>query len=121
MWKRSLVSIALFASCADPTAVEVEGVRAWFSEEGLRVHNTRDASVYFFAGDRVDMSLIDWIPCSHPGCPGAEAGSTVTIPYSEIAGWDSSSREALLYWWNLRPHPADGWEADQRRVLLVGQ
>jgi hypothetical protein len=111
--------VATAASCADPTAVLVDGVRAELAGAGLEVHNLRAEAIYYFATERRRAAYIDWAPCVGPApCPRIDPDGSAMVPYS-VLGWTSDSSEALLYWWQMTRVGGEGMAVDSIRTILV--
>ena len=104
--------VLLTTACHDPTGTDGQ-VQARLLPTGIRVTNGTAAVLYYAAFEREIMALIDWIPCTDPdSCPRIRVNETITIPFSQVTGWELDSREAILYWWHLVPAGTDGYRAD---------
>ena len=112
---------AMAAACGGPTEFRLDGplsIRA--DGRAVEMENTTGETVYTFVVERETAALIDWMPCTSPTeCDGIEAGARARVGYDAIAGYEAGEREAIVYWWHLRPAAGGGFAPDQVRAEVV--
>lgn len=90
------------------------------ASQSLRLENASGRPIYYlvFESNLAERAL--WVPCTSPEqpCPRLEAGRTVQIDYSQIAGYEPGARTAIVYWWHLVRRDG-GWEVDHIRSVVV--
>ena len=100
---RILVGVValVFIACSSPTdplTVTNTGT------ESLRLVNKTAESIYYFAVEAGAASLINWAPCTDPAlCKQVPPHGVSDIPYDQIALYTPAARQAIVYWWHLRP------------------
>jgi hypothetical protein len=100
-WLISAAALAAIA-CSGPTSLESDILRVTAREQALELTNISSRTVYYFAADRHALALIDWAVCTNPDtCPGVPVNSTSSINFSELAGYQPGSGEAVVYHWHL--------------------
>lgn len=61
---------------------------------------------FYLVVERETAAVIDFATCiDQPQCRSVGPGSTVRVPYSEITGYHSGSKEAVVYWWRAVQGP----------------
>lgn len=107
------------APSADPVPDPV--VQSSATEDGLKLVNPTDKTIYYTAFERTwaTNGLFIWAACTEPdSCPSVAPGATVTIPYSQVGGYNDPADAAIVYYWELLP--ADGaWRAGTVRSVVV--
>ena len=96
-------------------------VRATAAGDGLQLTNPTAKTIYYtvFEHDWGTRGLFLWGLCVDPvGCPSVQARATVTVPYSTIGGYTPEAREAVVYYWELRP-TGSGYEAGEVHSFVV--
>ncbi len=107
------------APSADPVPDPV--VQSSASEDGLKLVNPTDKTIYYTAFERTwaTNGLFIWAACTEPdSCPSVAPGATVKIPYSAIGGYKPGASEAIVYFWELVPGN-DGYRTDKIQSLIV--
>ena len=125
--RRLMMLGALFASslaggCGGPTDARVYNgpVRVRVSAPELRLSNTTGEPIYFRVIEQEIATLIDWMPCIDPvACPGVAVGETRRVPYSQIVGYESGRKEAIVYWWHLASKPGGGYAMKQFTSVVI--
>jgi hypothetical protein len=121
---RNIVRVAVLAcaiaACSEPTSVaRSERVRVALERWYLTIENRRDATIYFFAIDRGEAALIDWLACTDPPhCRAVRVRSTRIVPHDSIYGWKGKG-EVLVYWWELEPTGTGNFRPDSIRAFVV--
>jgi hypothetical protein len=125
--KRCLAGLAILAviGCSDPLTVSTDGsMAADVNPWGLSLHGRSTGSLYFMAIDRDAQANTDWYPCVSLTCPSVAGGDVAAIPFGQVAGFNSRTREILVYWWGLVPAPVSQWpytglQPDSIRSMIV--
>ena len=87
----------------------------------LELANHSSAAIYTFTIDRNVAAYTEWGPCTNPStCAFITAGGTRSLAYTQIDGYSSASREAIVYWWHLVPDGIDGFQPDSVRAVVIG-
>jgi hypothetical protein len=99
-----LISGVLLIGCGDATGPRDMGVFARLDANGLILRNNTAGELFYVAVERNTAAAI---LLAH-GCTDTSEQTilprkTITIPYSEVYGWESGSREVLVYLWFCRP------------------
>lgn len=122
---RSFLAVAVVAglSTACRTPVEPEGtVTAAIVGDSLRIDNGLRGPVFFSAvegGAAAQVSIIPRI-VSTPECPAIPSGSVMTIPLTDIHGFEPGSETVQITWWRPVPGRTVGtFEAGPGHVLHV--
>ena len=124
---RATPRIRLFALCAallplacdDVTSAELDDVEVHILDDGVRIENGRDHTIYHFMADQVELALLDWVPCRDPEtCAGVEPGGSVVVPDEHVIGWHESD-VLVVYWWELHRQPGGEYEVDRIRTMKV--
>lgn len=121
----TLLAAAVFvaAACrresAGPEATTSAQIVASQVGAGVRVTNLTDRPVAYAVWNRGWLALFG--PCTDagPSCPRLAPGASVTVPYSEIAGYDASATEASVRWWHVLPGPGGGLHAGEVHEVIV--
>jgi hypothetical protein len=64
----------------------------------LTLRNTTASVVGYMVVDK-DMAVLAVFPPCTTQCPTLIQGASATVPYSSIAGYTTSSTEAIVMWW----------------------
>jgi hypothetical protein len=121
---RTYVGLALLFlagpfACSNPVAVSAGRVSVQALAPNVRVMNQTPLPIYTLTIERSAAAYTEWAPCTEPtSCAAIQPGSATTIPYRQIVGYTSGSREAIVYWWHLRPQ-GGGFEVDSIRSVVV--
>ena len=113
VWRMLAAALAASIACASPTpgpasagaevSARADGV------SGIRLRNETNRPIYYVAFERSYAARVQFAPCTDaPRCPSIAPNSEGTIPYSAIGGYEAGAREAVVYWWHLRPNPEEG-------------
>ena len=100
---RALVSIGTlaFIACSSPTD---QLTVASTGTQSLRLANKTAEPIYYFAVESDAAAIIDWVACTDPAqCKHVAPHGVSAIPYDQIAGYTPAARQAIVYWWHLRP------------------
>jgi hypothetical protein len=98
-----LLGLALASACGSPTRPDGE-VSAVATAEGIRAANGTSRPVLYLVFEQGLTGAIDFVPCEDVAvCPSIAPGATVTIPWSEVMGYDPRRRTYLLYWHHAAP------------------
>jgi len=100
-----LLLLAFASACHDgPVAVHTVRISAVKQADGIRLTNLSDHATAYFVVDQNTLALIDWIKCNQttPDCLRLPARGSVTVPFSEIAGYSGNGSTVVIYsWWVL--------------------
>jgi hypothetical protein len=113
---------ALLAGCAespgplDPSApldVSVASRSIWLENQSSR-------TIFYLVLERGYAGRVLWGPCTSPEqpCARVEPNAAARVEYSEISGYESGEREAILFWYHLLERDG-GWEVDEIRSVRV--
>jgi len=97
-----LLSLTIGACTDGPAAIPTPRVRVSKVSDGIRVENLTDKGMGYFLVDQDVLALIDWIPCTTttPDCLRIRAHSAVTIPFTDIVNYSTSTKSVAAYtWW----------------------
>lgn len=125
MLKRLIAAAALvmLAGCDEPAAIDNygSGVRAEADAPTLTIRNSGGPLVHYAVFERVDEGTIFWGKCTpqNAGCPTLAPGETVRIPYAEIAGYEPSDKEAIVFWWTSEPDAGGSYRILREGDLVV--
>ena len=119
--KRSLFPLlALSLACANPTSPIGGRLTVRAAPPVLELTNQGAAPIYFFTIERGAAAYTDWAPCTDPSrCVGIKVGQTASVPYTQIAGYAPSAREAIVYWWHLIAGAQSTSRPDSIRAVVV--
>jgi hypothetical protein len=110
-------------ACSATTAPRTDLLEARRFGFRLILENRTNEPVYYFAVESRTSALIDWSPCTDPArseCRRVPAGGTVSIPYSDIYGYERGATEAVIHHWHLMVvGAAAGWAVTDMRFLRV--
>jgi hypothetical protein len=99
-----LISSVLLIGCGDATGPRDMGVFASLDSEGLIIRNNTAVELFYVAVERNAAAAILFAHgCAEASEQTLSPRKTITVPYSELHGWESESSEALVYWWFCRP------------------
>lgn len=101
MNKSTLVPLllALLTGISSCSLSGLEGdVTAESHPPALHLHNQTSRTIYYFAGDESDLSLIDLNLSHYSDWPTVAPGRTAEIPYEDIAFYDEGDTRAWIYW-----------------------
>ncbi len=119
----AVAAVVLAVGCETPSrppaSVSNGVVTASAAAGGLRLRNASSEAVNYFVLARDAAPLIDWAACAGPSCPAIAAHDSVSVPYSDIAGYSSASTEAIVYWWHSVSHGAGGFRPDSLRNFVA--
>ena len=119
----ALAAVVLAVGCEapsrPPTSVSDGVLTASATASVLRLHNASSAAVNYFVLARDAAPLIDWAPCAGPACPAIPAGGSVSLPYSQIAGYSAATTEAIVWWWHSVSDGTGGFRPDSLRTLVA--
>jgi hypothetical protein len=111
--------LVCIVACADPTAIIRGRIAVRAVSPDLQITNQSGVPVYSFIVERAAAAHTDWAPCNQPTlCAGIAAGATANVPYSQIVGYTSGAREAIVYWWHLRASSV-GFQPDTIRAVVI--
>ena len=112
--------LAVLLACGSPTGTGSTGLLVRAAPPVLNLTNQTATAVYTFVIDRGAAAYTDWAPCSDPGsCASIKLGETSSLPYAHIAGYSSTSTEAIVYWWHLVPGGSNGFRPDSVRAVVT--
>ena len=113
-------SLALLLACSSPTGITSGELAVRAAPPGLELTNHSSAPVYSFAIDRGAAAYTDWAPCTNPtACSAIGVGATSSVPYAQIAGYSTASKEAIVYWWHLVADSKEGYRIDSLRAVVT--
>jgi hypothetical protein len=111
-----VAACALVAACTSsgPTDVSYESgplandenyVTVTAKAEGLVVVNQTELPVFYFAVERTAAAYTGFVTCgvSLALCVGINPGASVTIPWSNVAGFRPEAVEYLFSWYHVIP------------------
>ena len=117
-----LVTSLPLTSCGDALGPRDRGVFAKLDSDGLVVTNRTASGINYFTVERGMAARINWAAgCVNSKDLAISPNQTVTIPYSELYGWDAASKEALFYWWRCVPSIEGEYVPDEIHVNIAGQ
>lgn len=118
--RAAVVAVAfLLAGCESPTAHEGELLDTFSADRHLMLINRTDDPVYFIVAESELAARTLYAICSDPvACPQVAPRASVSITYTEIAGYQPG-RQAVVLHWRLVGHPPFGYWADEVRSLLA--
>ena len=118
--RAAVVAVAfLLAGCESPTEVQGDLLNAVSSDLHLELINRTDDPVYFIVAESGLAARTLYMICSDPvACPHVAPGASVSIPYTQIDGYQPGAL-ALVMHWRLVGLPWNGYEADEVRSLKV--
>lgn len=114
---------ALLAGCdARPGPLEPSApLNVSVASRSIRLENQNSRTIYYLimTADMAARAL--WAPCTSPEepCARLEPNASVEVPYSQIAGYERGSREAIVFWWHLLEREGGGWTVDEVRSVRV--
>lgn len=112
--------LAVLLACGNPTGTGSTGLLVRAAPPVLNLTNQTATAVYTFVIDRGAAAYTDWAPCSDPyACVAIKGGGTNALAYAQIAGYSSTSTEAIVYWWHLVPDGKDGFRPDSVRSVVT--
>jgi hypothetical protein len=112
--------LASLLACGNPTGAGSTGLLVRAAPPVLNLTNQTAGPVYSFVIDRQAAAYTDWGPCSVPDtCAAIKVGATDALAYSQIAGYSSTSTEAIVYWWHLVPDGTNGFRPDTVRAVVT--
>ena len=116
----SVLFALLVTGCSSPTDPATDILSAHAENRTLRLANTSDDPVYFFAADKDALALLNWAICVDPAkCRAVQPHSTKTVPYSEIAAYQQESGNAVVYHWRIISKGSGQYDYDKLRALEV--
>jgi hypothetical protein len=122
-FRLALAAVVLVVGCEapsrPPTSVSDGVLTATARASALRLRNSSSQAVNYFVLASDAVPLVDWLPCAGPACPAIPAGGSVSLPYSQIAGYSASTTEAIVWWWHSVSDGAGGYQPDSLRTLLA--
>jgi hypothetical protein len=86
----------------------------------VQLENVSERPVFYYVYERGAAALINWAACVEPACPSVAPGSGASIPYPAIGGYAPGKREAIVWWWEAVPGPADGQVPGEIHSVVVG-
>jgi len=98
-----LLALTIGACNGGPAAIGTPRVRVSKVSDGIRVENLTDTGMGYFLVDQDVLALIDWIPCTTttPDCLRLPAHNAVTIPFTSIVNYSSSTKSVAVYTWSV--------------------
>lgn len=90
------------------------------ASRSLRLENQDSRTIYYLVMTREMAMRVLWAQCTSPEQPCArlEPQATVEVPYTQIAGYDRGSREAIIYWYHLLERDG-GWQPGEIHSVRV--
>ncbi len=111
---------AATADAPPSTAGGGPGVEVDARNRALWLVNGGREEVYFTAFERQFAALVNWVPCGPPvRCPGVPPGGRTRVAFDSIPGYQAGAREAIVFWWKLRPAPDGSVRPDSVRSRVV--
>jgi hypothetical protein len=108
------------AACSLVTGANQDRLEVEARDSSIHLRNRGALPVYHAIFEREFAARVLWGPCERPAeCPAVAPGAEVRIPYDSIAGYEPGKTEAIVYWWQLLPHPGGGFRVDELRVIVV--
>jgi hypothetical protein len=95
---------AMMTACSATTAPRTALLEVRRFGFRLILENRTNEPIFYFAVESRTSALIDWSPCNDPTrseCRRVPAGETVSIPYSEIYGYEAGATEVDIHHWRL--------------------
>ena len=116
----ALGAAVLAAGCGDGALAVLDGpITASADGSALQLRNGSLLPVNYLVIDRGALALFDWAACAGPTCPAIPPRGSVTVPYDQIAGYSTSTTEAVVYWWHSVPDGHGGYRADGIQGVVV--
>jgi hypothetical protein len=110
----------LALGCASPTGPADSPLRVTAADAAVQLENLSERPVFYFVYERGAAALINWSACVEPDCPAVAPGTRASVPYRAIGGYAPGKREAVVWWWEAVPGPADGPVASAVHAVVVG-
>ena len=96
---------AMMTACSATTAPRTDLLEVRRFGFRLILENRTNEPIFYFAVESRTSALIDWMgPCNDPTrseCRRVPAGETVSIPYSDISGYEPGATEVKIHHWRL--------------------
>jgi hypothetical protein len=109
----------LLAGCDSPTAPQGELLDTFSAERHLTLINRTDDPVYFIVVESELAARTLFFICSDPvDCRHVAPGASVSIAYTQIAGYQPG-RQAVVLHWRIIGNPMFGYHADEVRSLMA--
>lgn len=106
-------------TCSSPSALTAGRLVVEAVPPALHLTNQTPLPAYTFVIARGAAAYTDWVPCRDPrSCKGLSPGASDVLSYSEIVGYASAAREAIVYWWHLVPQGGQ-FQPDTVRAVVV--
>ena len=111
----ALLLAALLAACSSeaPNEPDVQTggpVHVVAAEGALRITNIADRRIAVHVIESESAQL--WLPppqcTTGPICKFIAAGASLELPYANIEGFRSGSRQAVVFWWDGPPPQING-------------
>jgi hypothetical protein len=90
------------------------------TDAAVRLENVSERPVFYFVSERGAAALINWAACVEPACPSVAPGARAAIPYPAIGGYAPGKDEAVVWWWEAVPGPADRQVPGAVHAVVVG-
>lgn len=99
--------VSLAIGCSDITHFESEAVEGRVSKNALYVYNKSGRAIAYFAVEREEAALIDWVRTPANGGENTiEAGTTKRILLRDVYGYERGD-EILFYYWASANHESE--------------
>jgi hypothetical protein len=119
--KRLVPAVLLLFACADPTGPRSDLLAAARRGASVELRNLTDDPVHYVVVEREYSASAMLALCTDPAvCPRVPPRGSLSVPFTEIAGYSPGAREATVLHWRLVPDPADGFAIDSVRALVTG-
>ena len=122
MGLRWLLVLALLSgslACGNPTSVTQDQFTIQATGREVVLSNTALQSTFYLVVERETAGLINFATCvGQLPCRSVDPDSSVRIPYGEITGYHTGSKEAVVYWWRAVQSPT-GLRADSVRSTVT--
>ena len=60
-----------------------------------------------------------FLGCAGPGCPALAPGAVQVVPNSDVYGYSTTHRDAVVYWWHSVIGADGQWQGDSMRSVAV--
>jgi hypothetical protein len=106
-------------ACGDSTAQTEDEFTIQTTGEEVVLSNAAEKRTFYFIVERQTAAVMDFATCVEgPDCKSVAPGTTVRIPYRQIAGYKPDRKEAIVYWWRSVLAPT-GPRMDELRNQIV--
>jgi hypothetical protein len=106
-------------ACGNPASVTQEEFTIQATGREVVLSNTAAQATFYLVVERETAGLINFATCvGQAQCQSVKPDSSVRIPYREITGYRTGSKEAVVYWWRA-VQSSTGLRADSVRSTVT--